>query len=470
MLRLLAFEERLGLFELRTSGAPVWEYLRLRVFYELVRTSGALEMNGARRRPTLREAVGLARGVWESLQIRVADLGQREIVFFGYSRRVQDRDGLWCDPHVDPLLADLPTSHIYVEQRHRRRRYRPIAGTIFSHDYFDARVATARRFSKFRLRCCERTALNLVARELAEEFGTHLDLADLATALLDRRRHLIPLYRRFFEATGARLLVVVSPNVAESAAIEAARAAGVRSAELQHGVIAPLDPCYSYPAGSALQCRADDLLLLDRRWRHNVREFRDTGSVHVVGYSHFENARPRINAAKRTPQVVFLSQPTIGAALSRFAVELSRDPRFRTPIVYRLHPEEADWRNAYPWLVDAPITVDDGRQASLYELMARSDIQVGAYSFALYEGAALGLTTFVVDLPGSEAVADLVADGLAQSVVRPDDVVRAAESSRRAAVAGLFQFDPQNSFRNYLRTIGIERPVPSLPAGLPRSA
>src|SRR5690606_24482842 len=132
--------------------------------------------------------------------------------------------------------------------------------------------------------------------------------------------------------------------------------------------------------------------------------------------------------------------------------------------------DEADWRNAYPWLVDAPITVDDGRQASLYELMARSDIQVGAYSFALYEGAALGLTTFVVDLPGSEAVADLVADGLAQSVVRPDDIVRAAEAYRRADVAELFQFDPQNSFRNYLRTIGIERPVPSLPAGLPRSA
>jgi hypothetical protein len=109
--------------------------------------------------------------------------------------------------------------------------------------------------------------------------------------------------------------------------------------------------------------------------------------------------------------VIFLSQGESGERLSRIATEFAA-LEHDWSVVYKLHPGEySRWREAYPWLEDAPLRVVDGSEPPLYELFARSRAQVGAYSTALYEGLYFDLDTYVVDVPGIECVEGLLDSG-----------------------------------------------------------
>jgi hypothetical protein len=62
------------------------------------------------------------------------------------------------------------------------------------------------------------------------------------------------------------------------------------------------------------------------------------------------------------------------------------------------------------------VTLDDGSQTPLYEVLGSATAQVGVSSFALYEGLALGLATFVAELPGFEYMGPAVEAGAARLV------------------------------------------------------
>ena len=99
--------------------------------------------------------------------------------------------------------------------------------------------------------------------------------------------------------------------------------------------------------------------------------------------------------------------------------------------MYKLHPGEYDrWREAYPWLVDADIKVIDSSEPPLYELFARSSVQVGVASTAIYEGLTFDLETYIYDCQGWAVTKPLVADGAATLVASADELADMAARIR----------------------------------------
>lgn len=453
MRRMLQVEETERLFDRRVAGVFFWEYIRLRVHYELTKRLGLLEhdTDAIPHAPSklLRMGFELVGSAVTRNPLRAPKCS---LVCFGYPRRIRQADGSWADVHLDPLLKDLAWSHLYVEVRNRRTHYHPIRTRhTVRHDVFDAISAAHRYFRPLALDRIDRQVLENLTAALTTSFGVEMDLTEIVRSTLGQRAALSICYRKLFERTRPKLVLLLSPNCRELTAVETARAMGIRTAELQHGVLSEYDPSYTFPLeGGAIRCFADDLLSFGEYWNQALVRRPPRTELHTIGFQYFEESRSRFGTATRQDRIVFISQPTIGRQLSKFAVDLVRHPEFRGRIVYRLHPDERAWRVEYPWLADSGIEIDDGSDRELYELFATSHTQVGVYSFALFEGMALGLRTCVLKLPGNEALQTLIDRGDVEAIATPEDFLGVRPRMRNFGER-LFRSGAGENFRQYLR-------------------
>ena len=67
----------------------------------------------------------------------------------------------------------------------------------------------------------------------------------------------------------------------------------------------------------------------------------------------------------------------------------------------------------------------DNSEIPLYELMAKSNYQIGAFSTAIYEGLMFNCKTFIVDVPGTEYLNDLIEKGYVFKISDVDDLILA---------------------------------------------
>ena len=129
--------------------------------------------------------------------------------------------------------------------------------------------------------------------------------------------------------------------------------------------------------------------------------------------------------------------------ISKFACSLSEVKELDYHIVFKLHPRDCvNWQNRYPWLVDANIEVIDDAETSLYKLMAESEIQVGVYSTAIFEGLAFDLETYLIDWPGIENIEPLITSGVAKKVKNIEEITQSIIDQ-----SGPRKFDRQRYFK-----------------------
>ena len=89
---------------------------------------------------------------------------------------------------------------------------------------------------------------------------------------------------------------------------------------------------------------------------------------------------------------------------------------------------------------------------NLYAELAKSTMQVGVFSTAIFEGLAFGLPTYLVDLPGLENMQTLLDRGLAHKVRDPGEI-DAAGQTRRIDREWFFRRDSLHHFREAVRRI-----------------
>ncbi len=258
-----------------------------------------------------------------------------------------------------------------------------------------------------------------IQAHIQERFGPTIDVSGIALPILKTRRSLLWFYKRLLLRVRPKAVFVASINYYERIAIEVCKSLGIPVIELQHGVIGPVDLCYVFPgtpACAAFRTTCSSTAHTGKAaW---IFRCRTTASLPSAIRISKRGVREHRGIAKIN-QVVVISQPTVGPALSRFAVQLRQQPGFTASIVYRLHPYEGDWRQRYPWLANSGVTVSASDDGDIYSLLARSRMQIGVYSAALVEGLSFGLATYLVNLPGVEYLQALVDDGWAASFPVP---------------------------------------------------
>lgn len=238
-------------------------------------------------------------------------------------------------------------------------------------------------------------------------------------------------YEKVFQKIHPKLIVeVVHYNMDCMIVNEIARKKGIRIVELQHGNIYNSHVPYQYKADTQLNQLPDEIWLLSEYWKKEIHMPIDNKYLIPVGFPYFEKRiqeyQEKYEKKNDKKTILFISQWTIGKQLSEFAVAFAdqcNSEAYR--ILYKLHPGEvSNWKEQYIELkMCRKIEVIDNREIDLYQLFAQSDIQIGVYSTAIYEGLGFGLDTYICDLAYAEEMRALYEGGFAIFVKSPEELL-----------------------------------------------
>jgi hypothetical protein len=469
----LDLEVSAGLWDERAYGQDYWHNVRWDIWGHVQQ---ALGMGGPKQRtwrsrpwqtwlkPRATHVLdNLRRSSWH-------DLAPADLLVFNHPRHVLD-GGAWHCPYSGPVLEQLPHSRWVIEQGFQGVHYSP------NHTRGLKYIEWAKwaEYARFAARDGWRGArLNegdvLRVRRWAQMIRTRLGggpnddqaLALVRTAIR-RKIALGQLFERLLDTVQPRVMIhVVHYSFRGLVMTPLAKARSIPVVELQHGFIGPTHLAYNVAPGVKPVAFPDYLLLFGKLWREITPGLPlPEERTPAIGFARLEQLR-RLAGGRPTDgprTLLFISQPAIGEALSRAAVETAEllgNGRIR--VVVRLHPGEMqDWRTRYPWLVNGRVTVVDSPSDDLYASFAQADLQVGVYSTALFEGLAFGLPTAILRLPGYEGMDVLVQRGLARLVTDAAALVEMLEanlpSPDPSQLGQIWQPNAESNFKTFLHDL-----------------
>ena len=260
----------------------------------------------------------------------------------------------------------------------------------------------------------ERDEIDRLERIIFETFNININLHNLFARYITIFKNDFNFYSRLIQKRKPKVILLILGYDSRKALIAAAKKHKVPTAELQHGVIGKLNLGYHYPCEKEkVKYFPDFFLSFGEFWTEDVQYPIDPENVLNYYFPYFNQKIQKFkNSQKNKGQILFISQGTIGETLSEIAFEFAKQ-KPDSKIIYKLHPGEYDrWETDYPKLVDFNnldnTEVIDDNTKDLYALFASSEIQVGVYSTAIFEGLALGCKTFVANLPGVEFLQYLI--------------------------------------------------------------
>lgn len=427
-------ETELDLFSLTVDDIPIWERVRFNVFREITRQRGHGQAHTRIDSDLSDHLRGIGLWLRNAIYRNPYFAGEHDVLFFGHNRRKLEADGYWWDIYCDPVHEEGDLDYVHFESPRRLTHKTPAKTENLRYlELLDFTGTLQRKLGLRKPDIPEVVVDRLKEAEAAikKELDADVDLVSKVRKKLHVRKTTLPLYELLLEWTDPELVVVVVAYGRETL-IEACKRKGIPVVELQHGVIYDYHYGYSFPKGETKYAFPDYLLTFGDFWNENVRFPIPDDNVIPVGYPYLEDRLNAYDDVERSEQLLFISQGTIGAELSRFALEVHNDDRVNHEIVYKLHPGEYDrWEDEYPWLAKSDVRVVDESTPPLYRLFAESTAQVGVGSTALYEGLCFDLETFVFDTDGSYVLRPLVEDGTAATISTADEMVREMNRGRR---------------------------------------
>lgn len=427
-------EQEHDLLHWTINGVYVWPVVRPSVFEHLYRTCFPAETSGlVGGKPTVRTLIGTAAGLTLRHDSPFRARGPYDSIIVPFYRK-QLRDGNRTEIHSHRILAEREFGRMLVLDSGGPRDMLPSAPgrDVFSLDalWLNAlmratAVVAAYMPPAIRLKTLLESAF---AKRIDANF--HLSAFDIAlrTAVFAQGRILA---RRIIRRSGARRLLALSGRGVKSV-IAAAQDCGLRTYEQQHGMICKYHAAYHYPGRPLVPYTSENLLTYGSYWQ-KAADFSANVRTTVIGSENLDYCRNK--AVRRISRRVFIpSQDYIGDRLLQFAIDIARKaPAWE--IWFRPHPQESlRMVNVIRDCKDFPANFHFSLATEeFYDALAASEVQVGVYSTALFEGMALGLRTIVLDLPGAENMDKAIQTGDAVLARNAAEAVAALATAPRSS-------------------------------------
>jgi len=445
--RYLMFEKENNLFKLEVNDFKYWHYIRKIVYDEIhskknhigqAHTSYSIESYYKRVLLKLKQIPNwLFRNPFWALK-------EKDILVLNHQRRVKNGEFFDCI-YTDEILREMNYSYYVFEQPILEDHFSPVRTKKLKYlDYLNFKVAiyveVKRKFLGSSFPKTEKEKLKSILEKIESSFNVNIDdkkiLNSLEIAYLSykpSRKY----YNRILDRIKPKIIIeLVSYSRNRFIVNELAKEKGIPIIELQHGTMGKHHIAYNFAEKMSLPTFPDYLFSFGQFWKENTRLPIEDDKVKVVGWPYFEQKLNEYNAKanirdKQKKTILFISQGTIGKELSKIAVDISKMiANSNYKIIYKLHPGEYDrWKNEYPWLINTNIEVIDNNQNDMHYYFGESDIQIGVYSTALYEGLGYGLITFIIKLFGHEYMEELYKNGVVNLVDNAYEIYNALNKS-----------------------------------------
>ena len=483
-------EEKYELNHKEIQGCYPWQLIRMYLYYEITRKTN----------------------VFESAQQSSLSLFDKVNTFLPFIKNSISSNPLSGKENVDALIFDHPRKVIFndeyqdiysyflkdtlkengksfetIESPYLNKHFRNNENIKENNVKFNDRILLGsfihktRNRGKVPFREEEKAFINAIKSEIETVFNIKIDLFRI---IEDHILNFQYDYRKYIELLEKRkpkqvFLVVAYEN---KALVAACKAKKIELIELQHGTISPYHLGYSYPENTRkindeikeIEYFPDKILSFGDYWKSSSHFPIDEENIISMGFPYFEeNSKTYIEIAgnkdKETnqKQILFISQGVIGKYLSKLAYELANNLNQNEmeendnadyAFIYKLHPGEyGTWRENYNYLTKAidefdNFTVIDKSEPPLYELFAKSNYQIGAFSTAIYEGLAFNCKTFIIDVPGVEYLDDLIDKNIVKKVKSSEELINYLKEDKDNEI-DLKEYDKDYFFKNYDRTI-----------------
>jgi hypothetical protein len=397
---LFDIEERKDLFSWTVDGVRVWDHIRFSLHRKILRE--ARDQSASITHDSYRD---FAKGgyLWaRNFLVNNPMLGDCRVLGFGTGRRKQLEDGYWWDLYFDPLYENTDFEYLHIELPHANAHLTPAKTDNLR--YIELIQYTGAICYKLGLRSAtlsqrDRSLIHDIEVEIEDEFDLSVEL----TGLIEQKVVKLKIKKPLFDL----LLHWLDPEIAlltcsygQETFVKSCKQNGVPVVELQHGAIDPHHPGYSFPGDRSKSLFPDYLFVWGTFWKKNIEYPIPDDRVVSVGFPHQEEQANKYRSVKSQDQIVFISQPSVGEEISKFAVELAADDRITSKIVYKVHPKRYDdWQEVYPWLAAADIDIIASDSPPLYEILAKSRALVGISSTAIYEALHFGPEIYLLNVP-----------------------------------------------------------------------
>lgn len=397
--RLCAAEREHGLFDITTAdGVHVWELGRSALVIQLAEAAG---LWGAA------SAVGGAVDDVYSGSKRLTAAPRARSVVFDYARRGQS--GYRTAPFVndETLFVVQPDAGGYPDVDETNLVYPFAEFTQWKKDW-------RRRWAHLRVPEVDARPFE---EALSEALGIRIDLGDhlrnrLAKFLAERE-----FWTPVFERVQPEEVLIASSHWWAGISAAASRS-GARVSDIQYALTSRYAPSFWF--GQKPHHGASRFYTWSDYWAERTNVYDE----HVV----VPREQPELEAAVENPpredptwDVCVISQPRVLRRILEFVKDLVRErPELR--VVIAPHPAQREILPRELAAADLTSSVEMAAEDTLTTI-ARSRIAVGTFSTSLWESAALGRPTYVIEVPGYEETLQDVESGLFRLARTPHDLV-----------------------------------------------
>jgi len=424
----LNFESEKNLFNDSVLKVKYWHLIRISVFNQIQEVR--FELGEAHT--NLRNTSVIKKVLLKFKQIKyfifnnpLLSFKQKDILLLNHQRRVKENDYYTC-LYTDLLIDQINHSNVVLEEPLLEKHLIPTKhNNIVYTDYINFIVAIKKRLFKKRLSFENKQKISDLTNNLNETFNMTFEVEELEQLIYNTAisfKFRVKYYKKILRRIKPKVIIeVVSYGLSRYVINHVSKDLNIPTIELQHGTMGSYHIAYNFKEKINLSTFPDYIFTFGQLWKDNTRLPIKDENIKVVGWPYYENKINYYNSQEQssnnTKTILFISQGTIGKPLSKMAVELRKLIDANYKIIYKLHPGEyARWKNEYPWLIDSNIKVIDHNNHDMHYYFAESDIQVGVYSTALFEGIGYNLPTFVLPFYGYHYLEDLISKDVVKLV------------------------------------------------------
>lgn len=457
-------EDEFRPYDKKIYGFPFWDCMRVDLFLEILYATDTIGV--AHRRVVEANYAKLIKKGLKKLKNSALNnpfiKSKFDYIFMGVRqhRRKIGPDGecwdIYCDPVINYigrercLLIEPPSVSPICNGR--KVHTKNIACT----DYMGVfkMLNIMKRIKPAHINGVTETYINAIQESICTTFGISIDLKKRVKSCFSNFQVAFINFKTLFSVKRPKAVFVIC-SYGKEALIASCKALSIPTIEIQHGMINPYHLGYSFPPPTKKTLFPDYFLSFGKIWENGVAMPINPQKIFPLGFPYIDGYRQKAKRIPKNKQIVFISQATIGKPLVEFAVQLSKAVSDDYKIIYKLHPGEfADWEKEYPSLVKSNIEILTEGQSNLYDILAQSEIQIGVYSTALYEGLMMNCKTFIVDLYGAESMRPLIQKGIAHLVKRPAEIdFRVPPPNEVISKVGFFVANWQENLANAMTAI-----------------
>ncbi len=412
--KLFDLEKKNDLFNKKIAGVYFWKLVRFELVKKITREKKIFGQDHSISNQSLISKINYAFRIFANQRntSAIARDGNKRILIFDHPRKVRHNNE-YVDIYTYDFISKLDDSEYEViERSDLRKHFLPVSKNRSYEEYFSIidyfkYILVGKKLDESELKF----VLDIES-QINSVFDLRLDIRSFIVSKINNFYWKKKYYSELLERREPKIVYLVVSYGLE-ALISACKDKGIETVEFQHGTMSRYHFGYSFPNNNEVPYFPDKIRLFGQFWKDSTPLPITERQIEYHGFPHLKrNLITYNNVEKKEKTVLFVSQGTIGAELSKIALELAKK-RKDLFIIFKLHPGEIlRWREEYADLVEASILdnfeVLEKSNVCLHALQAKSEFQVGVYSTAIYEGLTLKCKTILINLNGIEYMEFLI--------------------------------------------------------------